>query len=198
MVLRRDLKKQQTRDALVDAALRLAAERGLDHVTVEEISAEAGVSGRTFFNYFATKDDALLDERPGDVARMRRSLTELLPKMPVLPAIHRSLLIFIAAMEADRERWVLRMRAIEKTPSLLPRLINTGAQAELETARLIADHLGVDAAGYPALVVGVTGAAFRVALIRWATAPDGALSLGALVDEAFTSLAQGLRDPGRP
>jgi AcrR family transcriptional regulator len=56
----RERKKQARRAALIDAAQQLVAEHGLDAVTVEMISAEAGVSPRTFFNYFETKDDAVL------------------------------------------------------------------------------------------------------------------------------------------
>jgi AcrR family transcriptional regulator len=56
----RERKKRARREALVDATHRLAAEHGLEHVTVEAICAEVGVSVRTFFNYFETKDDAVL------------------------------------------------------------------------------------------------------------------------------------------
>lgn len=56
----RERKKRARRTALIDAAQRLVAEHGLDGVTVEMISAEAGVSARTFFNYFESKDDAVL------------------------------------------------------------------------------------------------------------------------------------------
>jgi AcrR family transcriptional regulator len=56
----RERKKRARREALVDATHRLAAEHGLENVTVEAICAEVGISVRTFFNYFETKDDAVL------------------------------------------------------------------------------------------------------------------------------------------
>ncbi|GAA4705588.1 transcriptional regulator, TetR family [Promicromonospora umidemergens] len=56
----RERKKRARRAALIDAAQQLVTAHGLDAVTVEMISAEAGVSARTFFNYFETKDDAVL------------------------------------------------------------------------------------------------------------------------------------------
>src|SRR3954465_1350191 len=60
----REGKKRARREALIDATHRLVAEHGLDAVTVEAICEEAGVSARTFFNYFETKDDAVLGHTP--------------------------------------------------------------------------------------------------------------------------------------
>ncbi|WP_246131297.1 TetR/AcrR family transcriptional regulator [Cellulomonas aerilata] len=60
----RERQKRARRAALVDAAHLLVARDGLDAVTVEAICAEAGVSPRTFFNYFESKDDAVLGMEP--------------------------------------------------------------------------------------------------------------------------------------
>lgn len=60
----RERKKVQRRAALVDATHALVAELGLDAVTVDMVCARAGVSPRTFFNYFPTKDDAVLGHAP--------------------------------------------------------------------------------------------------------------------------------------
>jgi len=57
----RERKRVETRHRIADAALELTLEHGLDGATVEAISAAAGVSPRTFFNYFDSKDDALLN-----------------------------------------------------------------------------------------------------------------------------------------
>jgi AcrR family transcriptional regulator len=56
----RERKKLATRAALGRAAWRLISERGYDKVRVEDIAEAAGVSVRTFSNYFASKDQALL------------------------------------------------------------------------------------------------------------------------------------------
>lgn len=53
-------KRSETWSALHDAAARLALDKGPESVTVEQIATEAGVSQRTFFNYFGTKEDAIL------------------------------------------------------------------------------------------------------------------------------------------
>jgi AcrR family transcriptional regulator len=60
----RETKKLQTRQAIAAAGMRLFVTRGFDHVTVGEIAQEAGVSEKTVFNYFATKEDIFFDEVP--------------------------------------------------------------------------------------------------------------------------------------
>ncbi|UVI37393.1 TetR/AcrR family transcriptional regulator [Brevibacterium spongiae] len=56
----RERKKRERRQALRRAAIELALEKGYHHVTVEDICERCGVSRRTFFNYYSSKEEALL------------------------------------------------------------------------------------------------------------------------------------------
>ncbi|MFD0854756.1 TetR/AcrR family transcriptional regulator, partial [Actinomadura adrarensis] len=115
----RERKKEATRKALHDAAIRLIMERGLDHVTVEAIADAAGVSRRTFSNYFAGKEEAVLY---GDEQRME----QLLAEFEARPASESSWTALREAAhtlygqirERDRE-WVAQYRLARKHPSIL-------------------------------------------------------------------------------
>lgn len=73
----RERKRRATRLGIQRAAIELATERGVDKVTVEEISHAANVSSRTFFNYFPSKDAAIVGELPSlpDEAAVERFVT---------------------------------------------------------------------------------------------------------------------------
>src|SRR5687768_6403926 len=66
---RRERKRQETAERLTAISRRLTAERGLGGFTVEEVCDEADISRRTFFNYFATKEDAVLGANPAEDAQ---------------------------------------------------------------------------------------------------------------------------------
>lgn len=64
----RELSRQASRQRIADIAVELFAARGYDATTVEEIAAAAGISERTFFRYFATKDEAFFSTATDDTA----------------------------------------------------------------------------------------------------------------------------------
>lgn len=192
---RRDRKKQQTRAALIAAALRLADERGLDQITVEDISEAADVSSRTFFNYFSSKDEAITSDYVVEDEPLPVRFLAVPAAVPVIGAVRLALLPAIAQIEADRELWKVRMRVIDANPTLLPRLFANIAEGERALIDAVAARTGVGADHtYPQLIVAVAGAAVRTAMTRWA-ASGAERSLGGLLDEAFMYLASGLPDP---
>ncbi|MET8231819.1 TetR family transcriptional regulator [Micromonospora sp. NPDC005298] len=192
---RRDRKKAQTRAALTAAALRLVAERGLEHVTVEEISEAADVSSRTFFNYFACKDEALTDDPALDGNPVVARLAAVPARVPALRAVRLALTEAIDTIQADRELWRLRLAVITQNPALLPRLVSSNIATERAMVSVIATRLGVGPDhGLPPLITAVTSAAFHTAMLRWA-AGDDTRPLREFVDEAFAALAAGLPDP---
>ncbi|MFI6510535.1 TetR family transcriptional regulator [Streptosporangium sp. NPDC050855] len=193
---RRDRKKLETRAALEHAALTLVAERGLAGVTVEDIAEAVDLSSRTFFNYFPSKEDALVGAGPASADELREKLDAVPADVPVLEALRLMSRAEAERVQKERERWLLRLKVFEQNPSLLPRLVAGGTETERVVSAAVARRTGVEAgtSGYPELVTAVTMAAFRVAMMRWSAA-DGRTALADLVDDAFARLAAGLPDP---
>jgi AcrR family transcriptional regulator len=192
----RERKKRQTRAALIGSALRLVAERGLDAVTVEEISADADVSVRTFFNYFRNKEDALTGGGVIAGERLTRVLREAPPEMSVPQAIRRGMLVEAEAIERDPAELMLVLTITERTPALRPHLVVAEDPILQSLTAAVGERLGLDPAehGYPGLVSAVSIAAFRQTVFHW-HANDCAQPLTELLDEALGELAAGLREP---
>lgn len=198
----RERKRTTTAAALRGAAVRLTAERGLAGVTVEDIAATAGVSTRTFFNYFACKEDALVLPGAGLGDRVAEALAARPPGEPIVRAVQRSVLGLLDRFDPPPERredWVLRARLIESHPdSLLPRQLAAYARFEATLATAIAERTGtdVDADVVPGLLAAVVAAAARSAMVRWCHTPDS--SLAALLEESLDAIASGFSEPIPP
>ncbi|MEU0877356.1 TetR family transcriptional regulator [Lentzea sp. NPDC005914] len=126
----REHKKAVTRRSLAGAALRLAMERGLDGVTVEDIADEAGVSRRTFSNYFAGKEDAVLD---ADRQRFQ-ALVALVDTRPggedPWQALRAATAELYRTWPVPDVEWMAQLRLLRRHPSLLAR--QAGDQVALE------------------------------------------------------------------
>lgn len=192
---RRERKKLQTRRALEQAALTLVRERGFDGVTVEQIADAVDVSTRTFFNYFASKEEAVIGQDPGVVARLTRALAARPVEESSLESLRVVLTELAAELPQRRDEWVAQRALIRSEPRLLSAYTASWLDFERALIAGVAERTGHDPERdvYPALVVGCAVSATRVALLRWHT--DDQIGLSELVSAVFAALATGL-DPG--
>src|SRR4051794_227223 len=114
----RERKKEKTRAALVRSALRQFAKRGFDHVTVEDIAGACDVSPRTFFRYFASKEDVLFADKDLQRARMLDVLGSQSVDVPPLRALQEAVLPVAADYQEPAEPMLLRHRIVAATPGL--------------------------------------------------------------------------------
>ena len=85
----RESKKLHTRQEIADKAMQLFAVRGFDRVTVAEVAAAAGVSEKTVFNYFPTKEDLFFDEVPAREAALVEAIRAREPGESIVAALRR-------------------------------------------------------------------------------------------------------------
>lgn len=114
----RETKKRRTREAMHRAAVDLVAEHGSTRVTAEMIAERAGVSPRTFFNYWASKDEAVLGLSHERDARA----VELLAQRPAgedpVASLRAVMLQMTAAIPDDPDLRAAKRAVIEREPHL--------------------------------------------------------------------------------
>ncbi|MGW2485753.1 TetR family transcriptional regulator [Streptomyces sp. NPDC001606] len=96
---RRDRKKAATRRTLLQTATRMFAERGYHETTVKDIAAAAGVTERTFFRYFPSKEDLVFAEILDFVPLVQREIRQRPDGEPPITAVHHSLLAAAAGLD---------------------------------------------------------------------------------------------------
>lgn len=187
----RERKKVRTREAIIDAALDLFERKGYDATTVEDIAAAADVSPRTFFRYFAGKDESVF-ERAGDVQQHFSSLLRSRPDDEPLLASLREIgkaLLSTELIDEARLRRLLALVAAE--PALRNRYSALIDSIEGELTVWAAARLGVPAGDLrPRLIAATVLAARRVATDTWLESPGD--DLADHVSRAIDLLAAGL------
>ena len=193
----RERKKQQTREALSWAALRLAIDRGLGNVLVEDIAAEAGVSPRTFNNYFSSKAEAITWRHINRARRTADLLRAEPPGEPLWESITRAVVAQAGDESATPDpEWTAGVRLMLSEPELQAEFLKAGVAAERECAAVVAMRTGTDADRdlYPWLVAAAISAAIRVANEQWLRA-DPPVPLRPLLRDALSQIAAGLPPP---
>jgi AcrR family transcriptional regulator len=190
---RRERKKLATHNALRAAALELSLEHGVDNVTVEQIADAADVSVRTFFNYFSSKEQAVVAGESVASEAMIENLKSRPVDEPVLTSLRQVILVMAAGIP-HRDR-VAQLRLVRRTPSLLPHQLAAYETTESTLAQVIAARTGtdVDTDLYPSLVAASVVAALRVVITHWMNADTGGPDdLLRLIEAALDQLTDGL------
>ena len=185
----RERKKQATREALRLAALRLAVEKGWEQVRVEDIAAEAGVSTRTFSNYFASKDAAFLATAYDRGERMRAALAARPAEEPLWPAVINAVVHGFATDTVD----LRQARRITRTPTLAAEQLKAIVVIEQGLAEGIARRIGADLELelYPRLVAAAVISATRVTIEHWLRT-ESELPFPPVLRDALQRVAAGL------
>lgn len=198
----RERKKEQTRSALSWAAIRLAVERGLENVRVDDIAAEVGVSARTFNNYFSSKGQAIAARHLDRGRRIEAELRARPAGEPLWDALTAAVLAPFApapdteTRTATDEQWTAGVRLMVTEPALQHELFRASAAGEDALATAVAERTGTHADRdlYPRLVAAAVGAAIRVCTEQWMRA-DRPAPLPDLLSDALRRLAAGLPSP---
>ncbi len=189
---RRERNKRERRRRLEDVALELFERDGFDRTTIEQIAVEAELAPRTFFSYFATKDDLVLADYS---ERLERILTELEQRPedePAWDALRASFAAVAADYESERDRIRRRFTIMAGNPSVFARSLHLQAGWEQALAERLATRLGARADDpAPRLLAATALAVMRASLQHWLTAPHPP-ALPALVQSGFDQLASGL------
>lgn len=190
---RRSRRIKATRQALEAAALRLFAEQGYEQTTVEEIAEAAGISVRTLFRYYSSKQHILFgDVASGRIEALRTALSARPAGESPLAAIEAALDDLDLTDPADREQILARFALLARQPSLLTTYLVLNRDLSRLVADFVAQRTGALATDlYPQLVAAATTAAWDTALVTWA-ASDGTADLSALRRTAFAALTAGL------
>ena len=186
----RERKKQETRDSLQSAALRLTAERGLDRVTVEAIAEAADVSPRTFFNYFSSKEEALVGAQDQWTQQIHAALDDRPADEEPLELLRAVLIDLASTVAQSRDRHLLLMKVMADNPGLLPRQVAAFVAFETLLVEAITARAPDGAATDVGLTVACGVSALRVSVNRW-LATEG-VDLFSLLDTAINTLAVGL------
>lgn len=184
-------KRQLVRDELADAALRLLARQGFEQTTVDELAAAAGVSRRTFFRYFASKEDVLISSVAVVFEGILAEVAARPPGEPAAVAIREALkTVAMEDFADDREKSVAVIRHTQDVPALRARFAERLDLLRDELAVVLAQRAGREApVPRDQFAAGLGLLAFAGALQHWA-ATDGHADPAAVLDSAFEEAGQ--------
>jgi AcrR family transcriptional regulator len=164
----KERKQQVVRDSLSAAAEELFRVRGFEKVTVEQIAQAAGVSRRTFFRYYESKEDVMVErsDRLGEL--LLAELARRPPEEPPLLAIRNALVPAVEAGLAERDLVRNAIRLLRETSALRRAMMERRNRLEERMAALMSTRLNAPITdNTPMLLAFVTRALHDTAYNAW-------------------------------
>ncbi|TCI98734.1 TetR family transcriptional regulator [Aeromicrobium sp. IC_218] len=183
----RERTREAVRAEVRRAALALFVERGFDETRTEDIAAAAGISPRSFFRYFATKEDVLVSGSIAFGAHVRAALEQRPADEDLWTSLRRCLDPVLDVMDADPGYSLAMMRVIMSAPSLRAAHFEKHLAWEEMLRPVVAGRNGGDDLRASVLTHAAM-AALDSALFEWVR-QDGATPLGQLADVVFETQA---------
>jgi len=174
--------------AIEQASFRLFAERGFAATTLDDIAAAVGVSRRTLFRYYQSKNDIPWGQFDATLADFRAVLAAQPAELPPAVAVHRAVLRFNEFPPDASPSHRVRMRLILTTPELQAHSALRYAEWRRVIAEYIAGRLGLDADALLPRTVGHVALALAMSAYEEWLRTDG-VPLAALLDDAMAALA---------
>jgi AcrR family transcriptional regulator len=192
----RERKKQRTREAIVDAALRLFDERGFDQTTIADIAEAADIAPRTFFGYFPSKEDVVFANFPTLFDALAARLRDRSDSETAIDALRAWIISLLEEMDPADDRERCRKRLIGDSEALAAH--NRALMGRMEDLLVenIARDLGdraddVRPRMIASAVIGALGALDVKGVEESESAPTKE-EAAAMVDEALTFLRGGM------
>ncbi|WP_424536277.1 TetR family transcriptional regulator [Sphaerisporangium viridialbum] len=187
----RERKKAKTRLSIQQQAMRLFAERGYENTTIEQIAEAAEVSPSTFFRYFPTKEDVVIqdDYDPLLASAFLEQPASLSPLAAMREAVR---LVYGEALAYDEQTTLRRIQLVWSIPSLRARQVEGQIATMTMLTTAIAQRTGRSADEFAVRVfAGALVGGWIAAVERWVRS-DGEERLIGLMDEALILLEEGL------
>ncbi len=182
-----------SRGAVTRTALEMFAERGFDETTVDDIADALGVSRRTLFRYFASKNDMVWGDFDWVLARLRRCLEDTKPDEPLHEALGRAVVQSNRYEDDQLPELRIRMRLITGVPALQAHSALRYAEWREVIAEWVAARVAVEPGDLiPQTVAHAALGTSMAAFLVWVDDPSS--DLVANLTQAYRLLGHGLRE----
>lgn len=189
----RAITRETVRARIAEVALVLFDENGFEETTVDDIVAAVGISPRSFFRYFPSKEDVVIGDLLVAGSHLRDEVAKRLPQESAWGALHGAMRGGAGQIDADPARWLRIMRVITSAASLRARNLEKHLTWSALLIPVVAEHVDADKrlGDLPArTLVGAAFACLDAALASW-TDTDAAVPFVDALDTAFNSIRRG-------